>query len=121
MPKIPNPKAKTLRLVLIPKENQEMKIRAFKEICARNGFKISDVLFERVESFLREHNWPPGNSQTLLSSFGAERSLTCFRCKKKFRSLIRVEYISGLEAQTCRDCLETDKRRRVVKKVKGGA
>ena len=78
---------------------------------------------EKVEAYISQYVMAHthGNPQTLLETFGAERSLTCFRCKKKFRSLIRVEYISGLEAQTCRDCLETDKRRRVVKKVKGGA
>lgn len=110
-------KAKTLRLSIVPKSWMEPKIRAFKEICVRNNLKISDVLFEKVEDFLKEHNWPPGDSQTLLETFGSELSLICFRCQKKFKHLIRVEYISGVTGHSCKDCLEEDKLKRVVKKA----
>lgn len=64
-----DPKAKTQRLILNAKPEQEHKIRAFRELCARNQLSISDILFEKVEQFLKEHNWPPGNSQTILPIF----------------------------------------------------
>jgi len=60
---------KTLRLVLIPKPGQEEKIKAFRELVRRNDLEISDILFQKVEEFLRQHNWPPGNSQTILPAF----------------------------------------------------
>lgn len=69
MPRLAKPDAKTLRLTLIPKPHQEIKIRAFKELVARNELEISEVLFEKVEEFLKEHNWPPGNSQLPLTKF----------------------------------------------------
>ena len=69
MPRRPDREAKTLQLALVPKPGQEEKIRAFKELIRRNGLEISDVLFEKVEQFLKEHNWPPGNSQTVLVAF----------------------------------------------------
>jgi hypothetical protein len=70
MTKKGNPKSKTLRLSLIPKPEWETEVRAFKEICARNGIEMSRELYERaVKSFLRDHNWPPGNSQTTLPVF----------------------------------------------------
>ena len=62
-------KSKTIRLVLIPKPGEEEKIRAFKQLASRNGLKISRILFEKVEEFLKEHNWPPGNSQTVMTVF----------------------------------------------------
>lgn len=75
MPRWPDREAKTLRLVLSPKPGQEEKIRAFKELIRRNGLKIGDILFERVEEFLKEHNWPPGNSQTVINTFIDEGEL----------------------------------------------
>jgi hypothetical protein len=69
MPRKADYTAKTLRLTLCAKPGQEDKIRAFKELAARNDLEISDILFEKVEEFLKEHNYPPGNSQTLLSRF----------------------------------------------------
>ena len=69
MPRPANAQAKSLRLVLVGRDEQAVQIRAFKELCARNDLKVSDVLYEKVEAFLKQHNWPPGNSQTVLSAF----------------------------------------------------
>ena len=72
MPRWPDRESKTIRLVVSPKLGEEEKVRAFKELIRRNGLRISDVLFEKVEEFLKEHNWPPGNSQTIIPSFDEE-------------------------------------------------
>lgn len=117
MPRQPNPKSKTTRLVLVPKQGQEQSIRAFKEIIARNGLNISDILFEKVVSFLKQHNWPPGNSQTLLQTFIDEVKGKCFRCEGMFPVLVKVKFISGLVAPLCRECLEHDQDRGVIKKI----
>lgn len=115
MPTVAKPDAKTKRLVLIPKPGQEIKITAFKEICARNGIQISDVLFEKVEAFLKEHNWPPGNSQTLLGVFPQEAAAPkCYICKGE--AVAMVVYIkTGKTYPLChkhkQDCLETGKWR----------
>lgn len=112
-----NPKAKTMRLVLVPKPGQEPAIRAFKEITARNGLQVSDILFEKVEEFLREHNYPPGNSQTILDSFIGTIKQKCFKCEGFYPSLVKVRFISGLEANVCSTCLEEYQLRNVVKKI----
>lgn len=115
MPTTPKPDAKTKRLVLIPKSGQEIKITAFKEICARNGLEISNVLFEKVEQFLKEHNWPPGNSQTILGVYPKEAAAAkCHMCSAE--AVAMMVYIkTGKTYALChkhkRDCLETGKWR----------
>ena len=116
MPGRPNPKSKTPQIIVRCRPEWETEFRAMKEICARNGLKLNEEVYERaVKPFLRDHNWPPGNSQTLLERFGLELSLICFRCHKKFKHLRRVEYISGKIAYSCEECLRKDRLRRVVK------
>lgn len=115
MPTTPKPDAKTKRLVLIPKPGQEIKITAFKEICARNGLEISKILFEKVEQFLKEHNWPPGNSQTVLEVYPKQPPAPkCHMCKAD--AVVKMIYIkTGKSYPICqkhkRDCLETGKWR----------
>jgi len=73
MPRPPSPESKTNRLVLAPKPGEEAKVNAFKEICSRDGYRISDELLKLVERWLREHNWPPGNPQLPLTKFSGDR------------------------------------------------
>ena len=116
MPRNPNPKAKTPQIIIKPRANSpiedEEKIRGAKEIVARNP---ELTMMNILDPFLKKHNWPPGNSQTLLETFGLELSLICFRCHKKFKHLRRVEYISGVVGYSCEECLRKDRLRRVVK------
>lgn len=91
-----------------------------KEICARDGLDISDELYHYgVKAFLRAHNWPPGNSQAVLSVYGAKPKYVCSRCGGKFPKLQRVQFVSGLTAELCPDCLEHETARNVVKKRMG--
>ena len=116
MPRPPNPNSKTSQIIIKPRPEWETEFRAMKEICARNGLALNKEIYERaVRPFLRDHNYPPGNSQTMLRRFGVELSLVCFRCGKKFRTLRRVEYISGVVGHSCEECLRKDKLKRVVK------
>ena len=49
---------------------EEEKIRAYKEIHARNEeLEIQTSVMAAIDKFLREHNWPPGNSQTVLAVY----------------------------------------------------
>jgi len=119
LPKPPDPKGKSNRLVLAASPEQEIYVRAFKEIVARNGLTIRDILFEKaVLPFLKEHNWPPGNSQTVLPKFGLTDKKRCFRCKGEFESLIRVLYKSGRILGTCRNCLEGEEKKGTYSTVK---
>ncbi len=80
----PNHNAKTARITFIPKPSQEEKARAFKEICARDGLTASEELYVKIEEWLVEHNYPPGNPQTLLFRPPAARSQPpnwCETCK----------------------------------------
>jgi hypothetical protein len=122
MPRKPDAKSRS-PLVLRVKPEWEIQVRAFKELCGRNGIEYSKELFERgVLGFLRDHNWPPGNSQTRMKDFVQTQLKECFFCKKPNKVLFRVEYISGLIAPTCRDCLDEKKRKgrsSTVKRVIG--
>jgi hypothetical protein len=79
---------------------------------------MSTELYERgIKSFLKEHNWPPGNSQTLLTTTLGKPQKQCSQCKKFFPILHKVKFVSGLTASVCGSCLEVHKKRNVVKKV----
>ena len=69
MPRPPLSTSKTTRLVLIPKPGEEAKINAFKEICARDGYRVSDELSKLIDGWLIKHNYPPGNPQLPLTKF----------------------------------------------------
>ncbi len=93
----------------------EERIRAFKEIHARNfDLQIQGTLMEAVNRFLANHNYPPGNSQTLLFQ---ETLKKCGQCKHEFKHLILVEYISGAQDWLCDKCLSLQQKRSVVKKI----
>jgi len=118
--KPPNPKSKTCSLIVRAKPEWEIEIRAFKEICARNGIQYSEELMRRgVRPFLQEHNWPPGNSQTVLPSYGAIVKLKCESCGEMFDHLFRAKFVSGLVADYCKACLEREQAKTTVKKVLG--
>ena len=88
MPKVANPKSKTKQIVAKPKEEWQTEFTAFKELCARNGLSMSQEIYERaIIPFLREHNWPPGNSQTLIDVFVQkkidDKIVMCDSCGKE--------------------------------------
>lgn len=119
MGRYPDPESKTLRLVLEGESGESEKIRAVKEICKRNDITIHDVLMKHgVNHFLRLHHWPPGNSQSVLESYGVEKKRECYLCHELKPKLVKVEFISGLQKSICPECLRADKEdRRLVKKV----
>lgn len=120
MPKPPNPESKGTKVTLSSKPEWVAEIRAFKEICARNGLSMSLELYKRgVRSFLRDHNWPPGNSQTSLSVFGVVTKTKCGLCNKLVGKVQRVEYASGSIIPSCDSCLNKNRKRGLVKKVWG--
>jgi len=95
----------------------EERIRAFKEIHARNfDLKIQATVMEAVNRFLSKHNYPPGNSQTLLFQ---ETLKKCSDCKQEFKHLTSVLYISGTRGLLCDPCLIIRQKQTVVKRVLG--
>jgi len=77
MPRPPNPHAKTKRLVLEGTiEEESVRIRAFKKICVADGLQMKKELLDLLDFWLKKHNWPPGNPQTLLHSFGVQTKIT---------------------------------------------
>ena len=72
MPRPPLSTGKTTRLVLVPRPGEEAKIKAFKEICARDGYRVSDELSKLIDEWLIKHNYPPGNPQLPLTRFTSD-------------------------------------------------
>lgn len=76
MPRKPDPETKDQQAYIRGKtEEEKKKIKAVKEICARNNLEVRDVLMAGINKFLRDHHWPPGNSQTLLSVYDVKPGL----------------------------------------------
>ena len=99
---------------------EEERLKAFKELHARNPeLSIQKTMMESVDLFLAQHNYPPGNSQTLLAEYGAIHKLKCERCGEMFDHLFRAKFVSGLVADYCKACLERAKAKTTVKKVLG--
>jgi len=93
----------------------EEKIRAFKEIHARNfDLEMQVTFMESVDRFLAKHNYPPGNSQTLLFQ---ETSKKCGKCQQEVKHLTLVEYVSGSQEWLCEGCVILQKNRSVFKRV----
>ena len=115
MTRQPNPKSKTATLILRGNnEDEDTRIRALKEICVRNNLQIRKVLLDKINLFLREHNWPPGNSQTLLFQESLKK---CGKCKQEVKHLSLVEYVSSSREWLCDNCVKLQKKRSVFKKV----
>ena len=113
MPRPPNPKSKFPQLIIKASNiEQEKKIRGAKEIVARNHLTMIDIL----EPFLKEHRWPPGNSQTLLETFGSKPTLICVYCGKGGFKTLRKVMTPGGEMSVCKSCYEDLKFRRLIKK-----
>lgn len=93
----------------------EERIKAFKEIHARNfDLEIQVTMMEAINKFLAKHNYPPGNSQTLLFQ---ETLKKCWECGREFKHLTLVKCISGLKVWICDDCVLLFKKRTVFKKA----
>jgi len=89
--------------------------KAFKKICGREERSMS----QKIESFCARYVAVhlKGNPQLRLEPFFGDVHKKCFRCEGIFPTLIPVEFISGLKKELCRECLEFDRERAVVKKV----
>jgi len=117
----PEAKAKSHQLIVKAKPEEEVELAAFKELCARNGIKIRDEIFTRtIRPFLREHNWPPGNSQTVIDVYTTtleeKKELICERCGEKTEQLYEAMFISGKKLKECKNCFEHAKNKKLVKK-----
>lgn len=62
MTRLPNVRVGKSLTVHAKTPEEEEKIRAFKEIHARNpDLTIHDTIMEYIRQFLAKHNYPPGN------------------------------------------------------------
>lgn len=88
MTRPPDPEAKTCHLIFQAKtEEEKVKMKAFKEICKRNGIEMRKELLKGIDGFLKEHHWPPGNSQVLIREFlptpvGLVKPVRCHFCQE---------------------------------------
>ena len=76
MPRQPNPKSDEQIIVRAKNEAERQKIKAFKEVCVLDGLAQKSEILSLLELFLRQHNYPPGNPQTSLQSFGVQTKIT---------------------------------------------
>lgn len=121
----PDPKSKVSQIVITAKNvDEEKKITAMKEIIARNpDLSISTTRtgkgegIKLVERFLAKHNWPPGNSQTVLPVFGVDGKKICGLCGKEAEHLYDCLFISGLRKWVCEHCKNQAKEKTTLEHV----
>jgi hypothetical protein len=109
MTKAPDPKAKIARLVLVAKPGQEKVIQAFKEVCRKDGLEVSKELHTLVQSWLRAHNYPPGNPQRDIRDYDKPPSRETAKTAPKV--LCPINCVIGIEKYGYDSCRE---RRRYV-------
>ena len=115
MPRKPNLNSGKSITIHAKNPSDEERIRAFKEIHARNfELEIQSTFMDAVNRFLAKHNYPPGNSQTLLFQ---ESKKKCGKCHREVKHVSLIEYESGLRAWLCSGCLQLQQKRSVVKKI----
>jgi len=117
VPRPPDPDAKVSRIILDGKPEEEEEIKAFKQICARNQIQMREVMMKAVRKFLQKHNWPPGNSQTVLEVFGAKKLMECWSCHQMVEHLNLVEFISGITKPVCKKCEDYSRAHRTFVRV----
>jgi hypothetical protein len=77
MPRQPDIKNKTNRLVFIPLSKDDERISTeFKALCNQDGVTIHDLLMEGIEHIFKVHHWPPGNPQLTLTNYQMKPSAT---------------------------------------------
>ena len=92
-------------------------LKKFKEICTREQESMSQNIESYMARIVTVHD--KGNPQLRLERFIGKVNQTCYRCKGHFSNLVKVKYVSGLVADTCPECLEYARERKLVKKVLG--
>lgn len=113
-----DPKSKTATVIIKANtEDEDKQIRALKELCVRNNLEIRKVLMQKINDFLKEHNWPPGNSQTILPVFGVDSKKICGLCGKEAEHLYDCLFISGLQKWVCKDCKNNARERTTLRHV----
>jgi len=82
MPRQPDIKNKTNRLVFIPlsKDDERISIE-FKALCNQDGVTIHDLLMEGIEHIFKVHHWPPGNPQLTLTNYQVKPSKVLSKCE----------------------------------------
>lgn len=125
----PDSNAKIPQIVIrAVNKNEAIKINAAKEIIARNSELTITTTKTRkgegikwIEKFLGSHNWPPGNSQTVLPAFGVDGKKICQfpGCGKQVDHVYDCLFISGLRCWCCKDCKEEAEERTTLDKCLG--
>jgi hypothetical protein len=73
MTRKPNKDSKSAQIIVRAGSNQELELRAFKELCAEKGLEMRKLVFDRcILPFLNEQKWqrPQHRKQKKLSVWG---------------------------------------------------
>jgi len=119
MPRTPNPSSGKSLTIHAKTLSDEEKIRAYKEIHARNeDLKINASVMGHVDNFLKRHNWPPGNSQTLMSVFTEQKKIQqkCGREGCEESAIGKAEAKNGWQGFLCQRHYRQSRDARLLRK-----
>ena len=106
MPRQPDLKNKTNRLVYVPSDCSENKLAMdAKALCIQDGITIRDLLSEALTLVFKVHHWPPGNPQLTLQTSLELSEKVRVRCKCGSLAVKHGVFISsGKEFDFCVKC-----------------
>ena len=100
--------------------SDEEKIRAFKELHARNfDLELNSTIMEAINTFLKKHNWPPGNSQTVMEVFCNPKRADAQQCSICEETAIgKAKATNGWQGLLCQRHYEQSRDARLLRKWK---
>lgn len=87
----------------------------FLKICKREKESASQKLTTYIARYVAVHEL--GNPQLFLERWTKTTEQTCFNCQGIFPNLLKVRFISGLEALICPECLKDKQKHRLIKRI----
>ena len=82
--------------------------KKFRIICLREETSASEKIRGFIARYVATHD--KGNPQMILERYGFTKQGECFKCERLLpkNELTRVEFISGLKAWLCMECLNNE-------------
>jgi hypothetical protein len=105
VPRQPDLKNKSNRLVYVPLDTSEIKLsHDVKALCVQDGITIRDFLSEAITLAFKVHHWPPGNPQLTLEC-SLQKTLVRAKCKCGKEAVSHGLHISSQkEVDVCKKC-----------------
>ena len=106
MTRYPDPKAKTVNIIVNSKDETDRKlIRYFKEVCRRDGLEMRKEILSLLEHEWKAKHPPPGNPQIQIVQFDGSKKTRKLcewpKCKQKAEYECQSAFPFGVDKNYC--------------------